>query len=64
MAEHRSDLTRATLAILFLGLLIGASLWILSPFLPAVVWAMTLVIATWPIMRRCSSASGTAAASR
>ncbi|HVR67964.1 MAG TPA: AI-2E family transporter YdiK [Verrucomicrobiae bacterium] len=52
MAEVRSDLTRITLAILFLALLIGTSLWILSPFLPAVVWAMTLVIATWPIMRQ------------
>jgi predicted PurR-regulated permease PerM len=52
MADFRIDLTRNTLAILFIALLIGASLWILSPFLPAVVWAMTLVIATWPIMLR------------
>jgi predicted PurR-regulated permease PerM len=52
MAELRGDLTRAMLAILFIALLIGASLWILSPFLAALIWAVTLVIATWPIMRR------------
>jgi len=52
MADHRIDLTRITLAILFIVLMIGTSLWILSPFLPAVVWAATLVIATWPIMRQ------------
>ncbi len=52
MAELRSDLTRVTLAILFLAGLIGTSLWILRPFLPAVVWAAMLVIATWPILRK------------
>jgi predicted PurR-regulated permease PerM len=52
MAAPRHDLARITLAVLFIALLIGASLWILRPFLPAVVWAATLVIATWPIMRR------------
>ena len=52
MSQTRHDLTRTMLAILFLALLIGASLWILRPFLPALIWAATLVIATWPIMRR------------
>lgn len=46
------DLTRQILAILFLGGLIGVSLWILLPFLPSVLWATTLVIATWPLFRR------------
>ncbi|MGE0121266.1 MAG: AI-2E family transporter YdiK [Dongiaceae bacterium] len=52
MSELRSDLTRVTLAVLFIGGLIGTSLWILRPFLPAVVWAAMLVIATWPLMRK------------
>ncbi len=52
MADLRHDLARITLAVLFIAALIGASLWILRPFLPAVIWAATLVIATWPIMRR------------
>ena len=52
MANLRYDLVRTTLAVLFIAALIGASLWILRPFLPAVIWGATLVIATWPIMRR------------
>jgi predicted PurR-regulated permease PerM len=48
--EGHSDLTRTTLAVLFVGGLIGACFWILRPFLPAVIWATTLVVATWPIM--------------
>jgi predicted PurR-regulated permease PerM len=46
------DLPRQILAILFLGGLIGVSLWILLPFLPSILWATTLVIATWPLFRR------------
>jgi len=45
------DLTRTVLAVLFLAGLVGTSLWLLAPFLPATIWAMTLVIATWPLMR-------------
>jgi predicted PurR-regulated permease PerM len=52
MHDRRYDLARITLAVLFIAVLIFASLWIVRPFLPAVIWAATLVIATWPIMRR------------
>jgi predicted PurR-regulated permease PerM len=48
----RYDLAQRTLGVLVIGGLIVTSLWILKPFLPAVIWATTLVIATWPIMRR------------
>ena len=48
----RYDLAQRTLGVLVLAGLIVTSLWILKPFLPAVIWAITLVIATWPIMRR------------
>lgn len=51
MNEPRADLPRAVLAILFLVLLVGASLWILSPFLVAIVWATLIAVATWPLMR-------------
>lgn len=44
------DLVRTVLAILFIGGLIATSFWILWPFLPATIWATTLVVATWPIM--------------
>jgi predicted PurR-regulated permease PerM len=50
MAEVHRDLTRSVLGVLFLGILIGASLWILRPFLGAAVWAATIVVATWPVM--------------
>lgn len=44
------DLTRNLLAVLFIAGLIIASLWILSPFLPALAWATLLVVSTWPLM--------------
>ena len=50
MAERQSDLTRDTLAVVFLFALIAASFWILWPFLGAVVWATMIVVATWPIL--------------
>jgi predicted PurR-regulated permease PerM len=46
----RHDLLQRTLGVLVIAVLIGTSVWILKPFLPAIVWATTLVIATWPIM--------------
>jgi predicted PurR-regulated permease PerM len=50
MARIQGDLTRIVLSVLFIGLLIGTSLWILQPFLGALIWATTIVIATWPIL--------------
>jgi predicted PurR-regulated permease PerM len=46
------DLTRTTLAVLFIGGLLLFTFWIVGPFLPAVVWACALVVATWPILLR------------
>lgn len=45
------DLTRILLGIVAIGGLIAASFWVLRPFLPAVVWATTIVVATWPALR-------------
>ena len=50
MAERQFDLTRDTLAVVFLFALIAASVWILLPFLGAVVWATMIVVATWPML--------------
>jgi predicted PurR-regulated permease PerM len=44
--------------VLCLAVLIGASVWVLRPFLPALVWATMLVVATWPLMRRVQTALG------
>lgn len=46
------DLVRTILAVLFVAGLIATSFWILWPFLPATIWATTLVVATWPLMLR------------
>ena len=45
-----NDLARALLVILITSLLIAGSLWVLRPFLVALVWATTVVVATWPIL--------------
>jgi predicted PurR-regulated permease PerM len=50
MNETQRDLTRTVLAVLFIGGLIGASFWILRPFLGAIIWATMIVVATWPVM--------------
>ena len=50
MAAIHRDLTRTTLAILCILALIAASLWILRPFLAAAVWAIMIVVATWPLL--------------
>ena len=44
------DLARTTLAVLFIGLMIAASLWVLQLFIAATVWATMVVVATWPMM--------------
>ncbi len=50
MAETQRDVPRVVLAVLFIVTLIGSSIWILRPFLGAIVWAATIVVATWPLM--------------
>jgi predicted PurR-regulated permease PerM len=52
------DVPRITLAVLFIGLMIVASLWVLRPFVAAIVWAGTIVVATWPLMVALQSRLG------
>lgn len=49
------DLTRNTLAIIFIVGLIALSLWVLRPFLAATVWATMIVVATWPWLKSLQS---------
>ena len=58
MPHPQQDLTGTTLAVIFIGGLILASFWVVRPFLPAVLWAITLVIATWPLMLRVQHYAG------
>jgi predicted PurR-regulated permease PerM len=52
MQAARTDLTRIFLVILIITVLIAGSLWTLLPFLAAIIWAATIVIATWPLLLR------------
>jgi len=58
MANGPYDLPRTMLAILFIGGLIAASFQVIQPFLAATVWAATLVVATWPLLRGLEAALG------
>jgi len=45
------DVTRTTLNVLFIGMLIAATFWVVRPFLASFIWATIIVIATWPLLR-------------
>jgi predicted PurR-regulated permease PerM len=44
------DLARIVLGVATLSLLVCGSLYILSPFLLALIWATMIVVATWPVL--------------
>lgn len=48
----RSDLAQITFGVLVIGLLLGACLWILRPFLGPGIWAAMIAITTWPVLQR------------
>jgi predicted PurR-regulated permease PerM len=48
--ERSSDLVRATLQLLALSALIATSLWIIRPFLVAILWAAAVAVSTWPLL--------------
>lgn len=52
------DLTGTMLVVIFFVALIVANFFILKPFLPAFVWAVTIVVATWPLMLRLQTLLG------
>ena len=52
---NTSDLTRTTLAVLFICVLIAACFWVVRPFLFALLWATMIVIATWPFFLKLQS---------
>lgn len=58
MSEERSELAKIVLSVIFIGGLIAGSLWILTPFLGALIWAAMIVISTWPLMLRLQALLG------
>jgi len=56
MNPKTHDLTQVTLAVLFISGLIVSTLWVLKPFLSALIWAVMIVVATWPLMLKAQAA--------
>lgn len=52
------DLARIVLAVLTIGALMAATFWILQPFLGAIIWAVMIVVATWPAMLAVQKRAG------
>lgn len=46
-----ADLARTTFAVLAIGALLVASIWILRPFVGPAIWATMVVVASWPLLR-------------
>lgn len=51
-SQPSEELTRKIFVLILVGALIAGSFWILRPFLPSVLWATMIVVATWPLMCR------------
>lgn len=50
--RRTQDLARITFSVLVIGVLLGAVLWVLRPFIGSLIWATMVVVATWPLMLR------------
>ncbi|HYJ39412.1 MAG TPA: AI-2E family transporter YdiK [Steroidobacteraceae bacterium] len=49
-SQTSPDLTRTTLGVLIIGVLLVASLWTMQAFIGPLVWATAIVVATWPLL--------------
>ncbi len=58
MAAPVNNLPRTVMAILALGTLIVGSLWVIRPFVGPGIWAVTIVVATWPLFRKLEARLG------
>jgi predicted PurR-regulated permease PerM len=52
------ELIRRLALIIGIGTIAMVSIWITAPFLPAVLWAGTIAVATWPVLRSVQSVLG------
>ena len=48
--ETSNDITRIVLLVIVIGVLLVGSFWTLLPFLGALIWAVTIAVATWPLL--------------
>jgi len=49
-SESRAEVFRTVLLLVVVFALLALSIWVLRPFIPAIVWATMTVVATWPIL--------------
>jgi predicted PurR-regulated permease PerM len=56
--EASNDVARIMLLVLFIGLLLAGSFWTLLPFLGGLIWATTIVVATWPLLLSVQRVTG------
>lgn len=52
MNDSPRDIPHILLQLLLLGGLLAGTFWIIRPFLGPLIWAATIVIATWPVVLR------------
>jgi predicted PurR-regulated permease PerM len=52
------DLTHTILSVLFIGILIVSSFWVMRLFLMPLIWAAVIVIATWPAFEKLEARLG------
>lgn len=52
------DNTRSVLVALLASGIVISAIWILKPFLPATIWAVTIAVTTWPMLRRLQTFVG------
>ena len=58
MNDRRPDLPQLVFAILIICGLLALALWIVAPFAAALVWATTIVVATWPVLLKLQKLFG------
>jgi predicted PurR-regulated permease PerM len=57
-SSQSGDLASNTMAVFFMFGLTAAALWIVHPFVPAIVWATMIVVALWPLMLKLQAVLG------
>ncbi len=57
-SDRPPDLARSLFQLLLIGALIAGCFWIVWPFVAALVWAATMVVATWPLLLHVQGALG------
>jgi predicted PurR-regulated permease PerM len=58
MNSVKSELISAIVLVVCIGALVAGAILVVRPFLPALVWASIIVVATWPLLQRLLALCG------